>query len=64
MKKMFQYYALLWPKHEVPVFPVAMYLRGGRSAVGEEEYVMELFGREQLRFRSALGENRVPSTGE
>jgi hypothetical protein len=52
-KRMFQYYALLWAKHEAPVFPIAVYLRGGRSALSEEDYVMELFGREQLRFRYA-----------
>jgi hypothetical protein len=50
-RRMFEYFALLWAKHEIPIFPVAVYLRGGRSALSEEEFVIELFGREQLRFR-------------
>lgn len=50
---MFQYYALLWARYEFPVFPVTVYLRRGRSALSEEEYRVDLFGREQLRFRYA-----------
>jgi len=52
-KRMFQYYALLSAKHEVPIFPVAVYLRRGRSVPSEEEHRVDLFGREQLRFRYA-----------
>ena len=33
---MFQYYAFLWAKHEVRVFPVAVYLRGGLRAYARE----------------------------
>ena len=52
-KRMFQYYALLRARYEVSIFPVAVYLRRGRSALSEEEYIVDLFGREQLRFRYA-----------
>jgi hypothetical protein len=48
---MFEYFILLWAKHRVPIFPVAVYLRGGRSAVMNEKFVMGRFGREQLRFQ-------------
>ena len=50
-KRMFEYFTLLWTKHQVPIFPVAVYLRGGRSPLMEEQFVMKLFGQEQLRFR-------------
>jgi predicted transposase YdaD len=50
-KRMFEYFTLLWMKHRVPIFPVAVYLRGGRSTLDEERFVMRLFGREQLVFR-------------
>jgi hypothetical protein len=37
-------------RHQVPVFPIVLYLRGGPdSAI--EDYREELFGQEQLRFR-------------
>ena len=52
-KRMFQYYVLLWARYEMPIFPMAVYVRRGRSALSEEEYSVDLFGREQLRFRYA-----------
>jgi hypothetical protein len=59
-KRMFQYYCLLWAKHGVSIFPVVVYLRGGRAGVEEEEYVEKLFGQEQLRFRySAVALKRL-----
>jgi predicted transposase/invertase (TIGR01784 family) len=49
-RRMFEYYALLRMRHQVPVFPIVLYLRGGPdSAI--EDYREELFGQEQLRFR-------------
>ena len=48
--RMYQYYALLRFKYGVPVFPVAVYLQGGKGLT-EEQYREVLFGEEQLRFR-------------
>ncbi len=60
-RRMFHYYALLSLRHPAPVFPVVVYLRGGKG-IGEEEYRVALFGREQLRFRyGALGLERLPA---
>ena len=28
--RMFEYYALLWARYKIPVFPIAVYLYGGR----------------------------------
>jgi predicted transposase YdaD len=50
-ERMFEYFALLWTKHRVPIIPIAVYLRGGRAPLKDEEFVLKLFGREQLRFR-------------
>ena len=41
---MFQYYALLRFKYGVPVFPVAVYLQGGKG-LADEEYREMLFGK-------------------
>ena len=49
-QRMFQYYVLLWLRYRVPILPVAVYIRGGKSLT-EEQYRVTLFGREQLRFR-------------
>jgi len=48
---MFEYFTLLWMRHRVSIFPLAVYLRGGRSSLDEERFVIRLFGREQLVFR-------------
>jgi len=48
--RMFQYYGLLRFKYGVPVFPVAVYLQGGKG-LAEELFREALFGEEQLRFR-------------
>ncbi len=47
---MFQYYGLLRFKYGVPVFPVAVYLQGGKGLT-DEQYRETLFGREFLRFQ-------------
>jgi len=44
-RRMFEYYALLRLHHQLPVFPIVLYLRGGaRSKVAE--YREALFGQE------------------
>jgi hypothetical protein len=50
-QRMFEYFALLWTKHQVPIIPIAVYLRGGRSPLKDEEFALKPLGREQLRFR-------------
>jgi len=52
-ERMFQYYALLWLRYQMPVFPIVVYLRGGGEGLTEGEYLVTLFEREQLRFRYA-----------
>jgi predicted transposase/invertase (TIGR01784 family) len=49
--RMFEYYALLWSRYKVPIFPIVLYLHGGNTGVSHEQYRMQLFGREVLRFR-------------
>ena len=51
-RRMFQYYATLWLRHAIPIFPIVVYVRGGYGLT-EEVYEQELFGLEQLRFRFA-----------
>jgi predicted transposase/invertase (TIGR01784 family) len=49
--RMLQYYILLWLRYRKPIYPVAVYLKGGGEGVGIEQYSMNLFGLEHLRFR-------------
>ena len=51
-RRMFEYYALLRLRRRRPVFPIVLYLQGGKG-LREEEYVESLFERELLRFRYA-----------
>jgi len=44
--RMFEYYALLCARHKMPVFPVVIYIHGGKKGL-----TTHLFGREILRFR-------------
>jgi len=49
---MFEYYALLWLRYRLPIFPIVVYLTGRRrGGLTREEYRARLFGREVLRFR-------------
>jgi hypothetical protein len=49
-RRMFEYYAVLRVHYRLPVFPIALYLRGGpRSRLAE--YREDLFGQELLTFR-------------
>ena len=49
--RMFEYYSLLWSRYKLPIFPIALYLRGGKQGLGTEEFRVKLFGRDVLRFR-------------
>ena len=49
--RMFEYYALLWARYKIPVFPIVVYLYGGREGLTTEEYRIHLFEDEILRFR-------------
>jgi hypothetical protein len=48
---MYQYYSLLSFRYQLPIFPVAVYLRGGKEGLAVEEHRVQLYGRETLRFR-------------
>ena len=49
--RMLEYYSLLRARYRIPIFPVAVYLRGGSAGVSSEKHRVELFGQEILRFR-------------
>ena len=49
--RMFEYYALLGARYNIPVFPIVVYLYGGREGLPTEEYRIHLFEDEILRFR-------------
>ncbi len=48
---MCEYYTLLRARHKIPVFPVVIYIRGGKTGLTSEEYREHLFGYEIQRFR-------------
>ncbi len=49
-RRMFEYSGLLWLRDQAPIFPVVLYLQGGKGLT-EEEFQLSLFGRELFRFR-------------
>ena len=51
-RRMFEYSALLWLRDRAPIFPVVLYLQGGKGPT-DEEWELSLFGRELFRFRYA-----------
>ena len=51
-RRMFEYSVLLWHSDQAPIFPVVLYLQGGKGLT-DEEYRLSLFGRELFRFRYA-----------
>jgi predicted transposase YdaD len=51
-RRMFEYSILLWLRDRVPIFPVVLYLQGGKGLT-DEEYQLSVFGRELFRFRYA-----------
>lgn len=53
-RRMFQYYAMLWLRHSIPIFPIVVYVRGGYGLT-EEAYRQELFGLEPVRVRGIGG---------
>ena len=63
-RRMYQYYALLWLRYGLPIFPIVVYLSGSAKGVFRETYRVRILGREVLRFvyecvgLSALGAGR------
>ena len=49
--RMFQYYALLAHRFQLPIFPVVVHIRGGPGGRTEEVHRVSLFDQEQLVFR-------------
>ena len=49
--RMFQYYALLGHRFQLPVFPVVVHIRGGPGGRTQEIHRVSLFDQEQLVFR-------------
>jgi len=50
-ERMYQYHAMLWLAHRLPVVPIVVYLRGGQEGIAEEEYRMSHAVKEYLQFR-------------
>jgi hypothetical protein len=50
-RRMFQYYEILRRQNDVPVLPVAVYLRVGLNGIGIDVYTEEYEGLEILRFQ-------------
>lgn len=48
--RMYQYYALLWLRYRVPIFPIVVYLAGSSKAPARETYRMDVLGRQVLTF--------------
>jgi len=49
--RMWQYYALLRQREDLPVIPIALVLYRGREGIALEEYTEAVFGRTYLAFR-------------
>ena len=55
-RRMFEYFAMLWLRYRLPIFPVAIFLSPGVGGITEETFEERLFGREILTFRyNAIG---------
>ena len=50
-ERMAEYYSLLRSRYQLPIFPIVVYLHGGRTNPALQEYREELWGTEFLRFR-------------
>ena len=50
-ERMCEYYSLLRSRYRIPVFPVAIYLHGGKTGITSEEYVEHVYDYEIQRFR-------------
>ena len=49
--RMHEYCSLLCSRYKLPVLPIALFLRGGKTGLVTEEYEMKLLGRDVTRFR-------------
>jgi len=49
-ERMYQYYALLWLRYRLPIFPIAVYLATSPGQPSTETYRVVLLGHEVLRF--------------
>ncbi|TDI43029.1 MAG: hypothetical protein E2P02_12040 [Acidobacteria bacterium] len=49
-RRMYNYNALLWTRHQLPILPIVLYLHGRGEALTEETFQMTLLGREHVRF--------------
>jgi hypothetical protein len=55
-RRMFEYFAMLWLRYRLPIFPVAIFLSPGVGGITEETFEQRLFGRAVLTFRyNAIG---------
>ena len=52
--RMFEYYAMLWLRYKIPIFPVVLYLTPGAGGLTEENYTASLFERNILTFQYAV----------
>ena len=50
-ERMCEYYSLLRSRYKIPVFPVVIYLHGGKTGLTSEEYVEHVYDYEIQRFR-------------
>ncbi len=51
---MYEYYALLWLRVKIPIFPVALYLSPGAGGLTEEVYKASLFEKDILTFNYSV----------
>jgi hypothetical protein len=53
-RRMFEYYTLLWLSSGVPVFPIVLFVKGGRrQGIATRTYCHEVLGREVMKFQYA-----------
>ena len=50
-ERMFEYNTLLRSRHRIPVFPVVIYMHGGKEGLTSEEYREQIYGYEIQQFR-------------
>ncbi len=50
-ERMYQYHAMLWLEHRVPIFHTVVYLRGGQEGIAVEEYHRSHVVKEYSQFR-------------
>ncbi len=52
--RMYEYYAMLWLRYKIPIFPVVLYLTPGAGGLTVENYSTRLFGHNILTSNSRL----------